>query len=216
MVWLGLLDKISKADLFVIFDDTQFKKHYFENRNKIRTQDGWMWLTVPVKNQPLDTNIKDIEISYDREWQKKYLNAIRTNYSKAPYFNDYFPKIEETINKNHKYLIDLNMEILLFFFSAFGINKKMIKASELGISKDICGSDLCLVICQKAGAKTYLAGVSGKDYLNIPSFKDCKIDVVPHEFDHPAYKQQYEPFIPGMSAIDALFNLGPEAKKLIS
>src|SRR5438132_417721 len=111
LVWLGLLNKIKMADAYVIFDSVQFKKNYFENRNRIKTQDGPMWLTVPVKNHSISTVIKDIEISYDTPWQKKYLAAIQTNYGKAQYFGEYFSAIEKIINKNHRLLVDLNIEV---------------------------------------------------------------------------------------------------------
>jgi len=216
LVWLGLIDKISKSDIFVIFDDTQFKKNYFENRNKIKTKDGWAWLTVPIKDHSLSTKIKDIEISYSTNWQKKYLNTLKTNYSKAPFFNVYFNKVESIINKNYKFIIDLNLALLFLTLESFGINKKIIKSSELYISKDKKGSDICLEICKIIKVDTYLSGSSGKDYLKIDDFKRSGINVIFHEFNHPVYRQLWEGFIPGMSFIDALFNLGENVKKLIN
>ena len=216
LVWLGLMNKISKSDVFVIFDDTQFKKNYFENRNKIKTKDGWMWLTVPVKEHSLSTEIKDIEISYNTNWQKKYLNTLKTNYSRSPFFNIYFDRIESIISKKYKLLIDLNLDLLLLFLESFGINKKIIKSSELHIPQDIKnGSDICLEICKSLKADTYLSGVSGKDYLKLNDFEKVGIKVIFHDFNHPVYKQMWGDFIPGVSSLDALFNLGEKSKKLI-
>lgn len=217
MVWLGLLDKISKADIFVILDDTQYKKNYFENRNKIKTKDEWTWLTVPVKKHSSTAKIKDIEISYDRDWMKKYLNLIRENYTRAPYFKKYFPKIEEIINKKHKLLADLNIEILKFFLKEFDITpKKIIKFSDLGISDTVGEQDVNLVISRHLGAKTYISGPTGKEYLDLTPFKESGIEVTFHEFKHPTYPQLYGEFLPFMSSLDALFNLGESVKKLFS
>jgi hypothetical protein len=216
LVWLGLIKKISDADVFVILDSVQFEKNYFQNRNKIRTKDGWIWLTVPVKNSPLETLIKDIEISYDKPWQKKYLTSLRINYGKAKYFNNYYSKVESVILKKYKYLSDLNIELLYFLLEEFGISKKKIfKASEMSIQNGGGASNVCLQICKKFEKCTYLAGPSGKDYLKLQDFEDAGYKVVFHDFKHPEYKQVYGGFLPFMSSLDALFNLGLEAKKIL-
>lgn len=215
LVWLGLLDKISHSDLFVIFDDTQFKKNYFENRNKIRVKEGWMWLSVPVLKHSLDSYMKDIEISYDQPWLKKNLSTLQMNYSRAPFFEKYFSDVENIFNKKPKHLIDLNLDLLFFFFDAFGIKKKTVKSSELDYDRGAGGSDICLQICQAVETDVYLAGKSGKDYLELDKFKKAGVEVIFHDFQHPEYKQVYPKFEPYMTALDALFNLGDEARNLI-
>jgi len=216
LVWLGLLNKISQADTFVIFDNTQFKKNYFENRNKIKVKDGWIWLTVPVKEHSLATHIKDVEISYDKNWKKKYLTSLRQNYSRTKFFDVYYPRIECIINKNYKLLIDLNLDLLFFLLDAFGIHKNVVKSSELKLPGGINGgSDWCLEICKAVRADVYLAGSTAKDYLDEDSFKKSNIKLFFHKFDHPVYNQINGDFQPFMSAVDALFNLGEDAKKLV-
>lgn len=216
LVWLGLLNKISQADTFVVFDNTQFKKNYFENRNKIKVKDGWMWLTVPIKEHVLATQIKDIKISYDKNWQKKYLTSLRQNYSRTKFFEIYYPRIEYIINKKYELLLDLNLELLFFLLDSFGIHKNVIKSSELKLPSGINGgSDWCLEICKAVRADVYLAGSTAKDYLDEDSFKRSKIELIFHKFDHPVYNQINGDFQPFMSAVDALFNLGEGAKKLV-
>ncbi len=216
MVWLGFLHNLTLAEVFVIFDDTQFKKHYFENRNKIRTKDGSMWLTVPVKDQPLSTRIKDTLISHETEWIKKYLQSLKTHYGGTPYFKDYYPKIEQIFQKKHEKIVDLNIEIIEFLMEEFGVKPlKIIKSSELNIPDHIKGSDICLEICKRAGASKYLSGVDGVNYLKLDDFEKEGIEVIFHKFDHPKYEQIHGEFMPGMSSIDALFHLGPNAKKLL-
>jgi hypothetical protein len=210
LIWLGLLDKISKSDVFVLADTFDFKKNYFENRNKIRTKDGWQWLTVPVEKEN-HKPINNVSIIYNETWQKKYLGALKQNYSNSPYFNRYYPEIEMCIMEKYGqtiYISDLNEILLKLFLKWFNIKTPVILSSTLKLNESLRSSERLLEICQKVNTDTYLSGASGKDYLQVDSFEKNNIKVVFHEFEHPIYKQQYEPFIPGMSAIDYLFNCG--------
>jgi hypothetical protein len=216
LVWLGLIDKISQADTFVIFDSVQYKKNYFENRNKIRTGGGWTWVTVPVKKHPLDTRIMDIEISYDVDWVARYLGLIQANYRSAPFFNTYYHRLENIITKRHRMLADLNIELLVWFLNCFGVaGKNIVRSSTLHIDPAIKGSDLCVEVCKKMGATRYISGPLGKEYLQSKDFEQAGIELVFHEFHHPTYNQFQGDFLPYMSAIDALFNHGPEARTVL-
>lgn len=218
LIWLGLVDKISQADIFVILDTVQFEKNYFQNRNKIRTNtnEGWKWLTVSVVKKSFDTKIKDMEISYNDDWTKKYLNILRESYKKAEFFSNYYPKIEGLILEKNKYLTDLNFKLIKFVLESFGVSdKKIIRSSEMDLPEIKGGTEVNLSICKKLSAETYLSGRSGKDYLDTKPFSYNNIKVIFHEFNHPEYKQLYEPFIPYMSSIDLLFNYGPEAKDIL-
>jgi hypothetical protein len=205
--WLGLLDKFSKADLIVLCDSMQFKKNYYENRNKIRTQDDWQWLSVHVETEN-HKPMKEIKINNEHHWNKKYLKSIIQSYKKSPYFNTYYPKLEEIINKNNIYLIDLNIKLLYQIMDWFGIKKEICFLSKLNINPNFKSTDLLVEIAKKTNADRFLAGPSGKDYIEQYKFEKASIEVKFHEFIHPIYKQQYEPFIPNMSAIDYLFNCG--------
>jgi hypothetical protein len=207
LVWLGLVDKISKADVFVLADNFQFKKNYYENRNKIRTKDGWQWLTVPVEKDN-HKPINEVKIINDIKWQLKYLNTIKQNYQKSEKFNFYYLDIENIILGNWSSIGYLNERLLKLFLNWFNIKTSIIRSSELNLQHLNEGTITLLEICQKVGADTYLSGSSGKDYLNLDLFEKNNIKIVFHEFIHPIYKQQYSPFIPGMSAIDYLFNEG--------
>ena len=204
LIWPGLIDKISQADIFVVLDTVQFRKNYFQNRNKIKTQDGWAWLTVPIKKHPLKMKISDIEISYNQDWTERYLTLIKTNYNKSKYFAKYFPELEQIILKKHKYLSDLNLELIKFILKHFNVKTKIIKASELKLPETKSGSETVLEICKALSAEVYLSGISGKDYLDLPVFQSSKIKVIFQEFDYPDKN---------MSSIDLLFNNGPELKK---
>lgn len=214
LCWLGILDKISKSDEFVIMDDVNFRKNYFQNRNKIRTPQGWQWLTVPVEKHN-HKSIKDIKISYDSNWQKNYLKSIEFNYKFAPYFSRYYPIIEQSINSKFEYLVNLNFHLLNFILTEFEINTPIKTMSQLGIINADNGSDKVLEICKKTNADIYLSGSFGKDYLKIDKFKQNNIEIIYHRFFHPYYKQTFKGFEVGMSAIDLLFNYGDRVKDIL-
>ncbi len=214
MPWLGFFDKIRQADMFVILDNVQFRKNYFQNRNKIRTHDGWVWATVPVLTKGRSSQlINQVEINNASPWVKDYWTAIRMNYTKAPFFPKYSSFLEQIYNKQWTYLADLNEKIISHVIHELGVQVKIIKASTLGVAGQ--GTELLLEICQKLKADVYLSGISGKDYLEENKFTEQGIKVIYQEFYHPIYRQVYEPFIPCMSIIDLLFNHGDKSLDII-
>ena len=212
--WLGFFHKICLADTIVILDDIQYRHQYFQNRNKIRTKDGWTWLIIPVKHQSLgDWHINSVEIDNKIRWKRKITGSIEVNYSKSPYFNDYWSDLKDIFNQDYTHIFKINMEIIKFILRSFDIHTEIRYSSEFGVvSKK---SDLILDICKQAGATTYISGVSGRDYLDIQQFLNNSISIQFQEFHHPIYPQRYLPFIPCMSAIDLLFNHGPDSKDIM-
>jgi hypothetical protein len=210
--WLGFFDKLARCDTFVIYDDAQYQHGSFHNRNRIRTAQGWEWLTVPIiHGHP--QYIKNVKISGDN-WKTKQLNAIKQNYQKAPYFNQYYPVIEEAITYNHELLIGLNLHLIKAITDLLGIHVKMVRSSEfpsLGKEKN----EKLISICKYLGAETYLSGQGGRTYMDEALFWQSQITVHWHSYVHPIYKQRFEGFEPNMSVIDLLFNMGPDAKEII-
>jgi hypothetical protein len=212
--WLGFLHKMDRADTVVILDDIQYRHQYFQNRNKIRTADGWTWLIVPVKHQPLDEwRINSVTIDEKIRWQRKITGSIEVNYAKCSYFKEYWSGLKEILNNEHTHLLNLNMEIIQYLFSSFNIHKRIIFSSDFGLSTK--KGDLILDICKKAGATTYISGISGRDYLDMSRFSQEGISIEFQEFHHPVYDQRFMPFIPCMSSIDLLFNHGPNSKDIL-
>jgi len=211
--WLGFFHKINMAEKTVILDNVQFRKNYFQNRNKVRTSNGWTWITVPVHAKST-TLINEVRIAADARWKKKWWNTVHLSYAKAPYFNDYSEIIHSIIEHDWKMLSDLNFELIKAIKDMLGIKTEFVKAAELNATGK--GSSLILDICRKVGAATYIAGISGKDYLVEEDFKKENVNIKYQEFHHPIYKQLYEPFIPCMSTIDLLFNYGDKSLNIIN
>jgi hypothetical protein len=215
LIWLGLVDKISKADTFVILDNVQFTKNNVQNRNKIRTSKDWTWLTVPVKKHSLSTLIKDIEIANESDWRGRHLELIRSNYAKSDHFSGYYPELEKIILSDYQFLSKLNIGLINFFLKSFEIQPQIVLASDMDLPENNVKGGIVLEICKLLKADTYISGAGGKHYLDVSLFEKDNIKVIFQEFEHPVYKQQYEPFIPFMSSIDLLFNYGPDSKKIL-
>lgn len=196
LIWMGLIDKIRQADIFVVLDDVQYEKNYFQNRNRIRYGNSWTWLTVPVKRHSLHTNINEIEISRKKNWVDDYLRLLKVGYEDSLNFEKLYPKIEDILNQNYKMLVDLNLALLYLFLKEFGIETKVVLASSLKIPPEIKGSSRLLKICKKTKAKIYLSGQSGLNYLRVSEFLENGIDVKFHSYD----------VTDNLSAVDYLFN----------
>lgn len=213
--WLGFFDQLVKSNIFVIYDDVQFDKHSWRNRNKIKTSQGSQWLTVPVliNSQNKPTN-REIRINNNINWQKKHIKSISQNYHKAPYFKDYFYSLEKILSQNHEFLFDLNMRLIYFLAESLRINTKIVFSSELGVKGE--KTDRLMNICLYLKATEYLTGDLAKDYLDETAFLNNKISLIYHNYQHPVYRQLYGEFVPYLSVIDLLFNHGKESLKILA
>ncbi len=217
--WLGLFNKIAKAEKFVILDSVQFEKNYFQNRNKILGTNGIQWIGIPVVNgKHMEGSIATTLIATDPKnikWKDKYLQTIKQSYGKHPYFNEVFPLLEKCINIDTPYFCEINIAIIKEFCDALNIHPEYIRSKDLGI--DELKSDLILDICKKVKADTYIAGPSGRDYLNMQDFEKSGIMVKFNDYVHPTYQQKKtDKFIDHLSALDLFMNVGfIEAKKII-
>ena len=212
--WLGLFHKIALAEMFCLFDIVQYQKRDYNNRNKIKTPNGDIWLTVPVESkQHFGKKLCDIKI-IDNGWNKKQFKSISFAYKKSPYFDQYIDGLENILlKKTHTYLSELNLQLLMYFLACLKIDIPIVKASDY----DFIGykSDLVLDMCIKLGAKKYIFGLQGKVYADIESFKDKGIDVFFQDYQHPNYQQLHGDFIPCLSIIDLLFNEGPKSLDIL-
>ena len=206
--WLGYLDKIDQADLFVVLDNVQFKKNEWQNRNRIRTAQGWQWLTVPVLHT-FGQRIMDTSINQTVDWQSKHLRAVEMHYGRAAYRDRFLVGLREMYRRPWERLSALNLAVLRWLLETFGINTPLRLASEMSLRDD--PTDRLIDICRAAGATHYLAGSGATSYMDVPRFEASGVTLEVQDFRHPVYPQCYDPFIPGMAAIDLLFTSGDDA-----
>ena len=212
--WLGFFKKMMNVELFVFLDDVQFRKKGWQNRNRIRINDGTALLSIPVHTHSYP-KINEVTIDNEKNWSIRHKKSILYNYARAPYFDEIKDFIESIFEKKFQYLVDLNTEIIKFIMNELEIKSKIVFSSELEISKK--GSGRVLDICKAVGADHYITGTFwAESNLRVEEFKKSNIDVEFQKFQHPIYKQIHGEFIPEMSIIDLLFNKGrKEAKKIL-
>ena len=206
--WLGYLDKVDQADLFLILDTVQFKKNEWQNRNRIRTSQGWQWLTVPVLQQ-FGQRIDDVLINPTAIWKVQHLRALEMHYARAPYIDHYLPQLRELYAAPWTKLSDLNKGTVRWLLKAYGILTPVRCASEFDAREE--PTDRLIDLCRAVGATEYLAGAGAEHYMDKPRFEDSGIRLERQTFQHPSYRQIYEPFEANLSALDLLLLQGPEA-----
>jgi hypothetical protein len=212
--WLGFFHKIWQADCMVLLDRVQYLNRYFQNKNRIMSTNGHMYLTVPVVTKDRSsTLIKDMMIS-DSSWKPGYMRTLFYFYKKHPYFEPYYDGLHKIVLEASDRLCDLNIAIIKYFMKELELDTKIVIASELDV--DGAKSELMLSICQKLNATVYLSGPSGREYLNQEIFRENQIDVLFHEFQHPRYPQyKNQTFVSHLSTIDLLFNCGNNSKQYL-
>lgn len=214
--WIGYFHRIAQADVHIVLDHVQFEKNSFTNRNKVRTAQGWTWLTVPVatKGHFGDLPINKLQIARDERWRSKHWQTIRFNYSRSPHFGEYSAFFEETYSSEWGRLDDLMEHINTYVLRhALRIPTRIVRSSELSVTGT--KSELVLNLCRAVGADTYLSGPLGRDYLDELHFRDAGITIRYHDYVHPVYPQIHGGFEPYMAIIDLLFNCGTRSAAIM-
>ncbi len=217
--WIGYFNKIIRSDIFVVFDDVQFpigKKGFFGNRNKIKTNNGELWLTVPVLERSKCKNFNEIKINYNG-WGETHVNNIKNFYRKSPYFDLYFEDLENLILDEYENFSKLSISLISYFNKTLNIDTKIISSSEICNNKNFNGTEKIFYILDQLKATKYVSsnGPGSLRYINEKQFEEKNIDLIWQEFNHPQYKQMFGDFKSHLSIIDLLFNHGPESIKYI-
>jgi hypothetical protein len=214
--WLGFFEQMYRTDVFVLYDDVQYDKEGWRNRNRIKGANGALWLTVPVhvklSDHPL---ISEVRIDNKANWRKKHLMSLKMNYAKAPFFSKYIGIFEEAFSREWDYLVDIDMYFILKLSDCLGLgNKKIVRSSELNVEGDRI--ERLINICKMFDADVFYEGASGKDYLDSHYFSEQGITIEYQDYFHPVYKQLYGDFIPYLSLVDLLFNHGDESLAILT
>ncbi len=216
--WLGYFNKIDKSDVFVFLDNVQYKHREYQNRNRICTKQGCIWLTVPVVTKGLGRQlIKEVKIDNGTGWQKKHWESLKRCYNRAPFFKKYSDFFENVYAGEWEKLTELNIHIIEYLLKALKIKTPLNYESEIRTSSS--GTERLIEICQKLKADTYLSGAGGKEYLEEDKFFKAGIRLEYQNFSYPKYNQVYTtknmPFLPNISAIDLLFNYGEKSINIL-
>ena len=213
--WRGYFDQISKADLFVFYDDVQYDKHGWRNRNQIKTAHGKQWLTIPVHSAGVTQGIaiQDVKIDWSKPWAGNHLKALTISYSKAPYFRKYLPLLESFYGRHDETIAGFTIETTISLARELGIqHTRFMRSSELS-GVDQQRTERLIQILTQVGATHYISGPSARDYIEPGKFLDAHISLEYMQYDYPEYPQLYPPYDPQVSILDLLFMTGSQAMK---
>ena len=215
--WRGYFDQIHRADLFVFYDDVQYDKRGWRNRNQIKTAQGKQWLTIPVHSKGAQSGIpiKDIRVDWSTLWTQTHLNALQFAYSKSPHFVDYSFWLDSVFARRDEFLADFTIWLTIEIARKLGFtNTRFMRSSEItGI--DGQKTDRLIQILQYVGAKHYISGPSARDYIDDTKFSATGITLEYAEYSYPEYPQLYPPFDPYVTIFDLMFMTGNNAQKYI-
>jgi hypothetical protein len=215
-MWCGLVGRIASSDLHVVLDNVDHSKGSFTNRNRIRTREGWQWLTVPLRAGGSFSGkpIRTLPVENSGNWRSKHLTSLEHAYARAPHFTPYRDALRELYARPYETIAQVCAATTALTLGAFGVATPLRSSTDLGVMRT--KSELVLDICVATGATTYLSGPFGRDYLDRDAFARHGIAVEFDDFVQPEYPQTGDgPFIPNLAAIDLLFNCGPGARAVL-
>lgn len=210
--WTGYFGMIDAVEIFVLYDDVQFVQRSWQRRNKIKTANGWTWLTVPIEEK-FGQAINEVRISTAVDWKTKHWKSIVHSYQKAPFFKDYRNEFENFYQSPYEKLSDLNAGAIRLIAGLLGISTEIVLASSLGVSGS--KTDRLLAVLEKIGADSYVSSPTSQCYMENEKFHQNNLRLIWYEYEHPIYSQLYGEFIPFLSVIDLLFNEGPRSLEII-
>jgi hypothetical protein len=212
--WKGYFDMIAMVDEFILYDDMQFTRRDWRNRNKIKTPKGLQWLTIPVEVKgKFDQRICDTKVE-SNHWVAEHLKSLEHNYSKAKCYKenrDFIFGIYKQA-KSEPFLSNINHLFLLEINKYLGISSKITWAMDYSATGS--KTERLISLCKSAGATHYLSGPSAKEYIQDEDFITAGIQLEWMDYSgYPKYEQLYPPFEHGVSIVDMIFNLGSEARQ---
>jgi len=212
--WLGLFHKIALADTFVSFNEVQYLPKDWNNRNRIKTPEGPIWLSVPVLNKGhLKKKIREMEIDNSQPWRGKHWRSLLANYRQAPCFKKYGDFFEDVYKREWRFLAELNDYMLKWFLKTLGIQVEFLAASQFQFQG--AKSDLVVDMCKQLGAAVCIFGALGREYVNMEVFEKAGIKMVFQDYQHPIYPQQRGSFASNLSIVDLLFNCGDSSADIL-
>jgi len=216
--WLGYFEMISNSDIFVIFDHVQFARKSWQQRNKIKTANGIVTLTVSIEKTIRSTPINKINISYDHgNILEKYWLTIESAYKKAPYFKKYEDILKGAFTQKFSKLVDLNVQLIKIICDILEIETEIVFSSNFSsnISK-INKTEDVVNLCKSVGIDELYDAKGAEDFLDLSVFKKNNVKVEFQNYIHPKYNQLWGEFVPYLSVIDLIFNHGDESLKILN
>ncbi len=211
--WKGYFDLIRRSDEFILYDDAQYTRRDWRNRNRIKTPNGPRWLSIPVevKGKYLQA-IKDTQVS-DSRWNERHLKLIVANYARAPYYRHYKEAVEELfLQCRSTSLSEINFRFLSRICEMLAITTRLSWSMDYTCGPTLGKTERLVELCRQAGATEYLSGPSARGYIDANLFEAAGMTLTFMDYaGYPEYRQLHPPFDHYVSILDLLFNTGPDA-----
>jgi len=205
--WCGYFGLLDYVDVFVFLDNVQYSHRSWQQRNRIKGPDGEVLLTVPIQSSSKQGNINNVLVDLNSNPLLKHLKSLRHSYSNSNYFSEIISHLGPILNSTTVFLSDLNIALVKEIAKMLGFATPMLKASDLnsvGVRENLLTS-----ICREIGATEYVSPPGSKVYLDgTVAFEKANVELKYFHFKHPIYKQRFGDFLPHLSVVDLLFNVG--------
>jgi hypothetical protein len=209
----GFFHKLSLVDEFVIMDDVQYDKR-FTNRNRILAPQGPIWLSVPIDKAGKFSQNMRVEVNNSLPWMEEHWKKITYCYKNSQWFHPYGEYLKELYQRRHDLLFDLNLETTKAVMTWLGIDVPIIRESELGVEGE--GTQRLVNACKAVGADTYVSGAGGRNYMDERCFAEQGLKLEYQHYEPAPYPQRFvKEFVPNLSILDMLLNVGPESQRLV-
>ena len=213
--WKGYFDIIRQVDEFILYDDVQYTKNDWRNRNQIKTPQGRQWITIPVlMSGKFGQRIDETQVA-NHQWASKHLKSLEQNYGRCDYFSHYHDGIGELYHwaATQPSLSQINHRFITQLCDWLGITTTITWSTDYDLPEGLDKQERLLLLLQKTGATTYLSGPSGQNYIEDTRFADAGIALAYASYRYPEYPQPFPPFQHGVTVLDLLFNTGKHAPR---
>jgi hypothetical protein len=213
--WKGYFDMIAAVDEFILYDDMQYTRRDWRNRNQIKTPQGLQWLTVPVLVKgKYHQEIRETEID-GTAWAAAHWKALVQNYKRTPHFEGVTAWLEPIyVGESFTHISELNRRLIEQVCAYLGINTKITNSWDYNLADG--KTERLAALCRQAGGTEYISGPAAKDYVEEQVFSDLNIKLTWFDYaGYPEYPQQWGDFVHGVTILDLLFNCGPDAHQFM-
>jgi hypothetical protein len=212
--WKGYFDIIGSVDEFIVYDEVQYTKNDWRNRNRIKTANGVSWITIPVYQKSLQQKISETMVS-DRKWAIRHWQTLQTNYGRAPHFRTSKNVFEDFyLNSTLTALSEINVSLIRIICDFLGIKTVISSSTQYELSGN--PTERLVSLCKQTGSTTYLSGPAAQSYMQPELFKNANIELEWMDYgNYPEYPQLFPPFEHGVSILDLIFNTGPNAAEFL-
>jgi hypothetical protein len=204
--WIGYFHKIYRSDVFVYLNGVEYTSGSWMNRNKVKTPDGWTWLTVPIRDS--GGPIHDVRIATQEDWQAEHWKTLQHNYGGANHFESWRPFLKRTYDREWAYLYPLNRHLVEGICDRLDLDCEFVESSTFCVDGE--ASERLAALCEVVDADIYLCGMGSDEYMDETPFDIRGISVEYQNFEYPTYEQRFDGFIPQLSVLDLVLNEGIE------